>query len=731
MLSSLLRAFSLISLGASFRFVGNEALVVVDEGLPVHFAGLRPQNESEKLLRETIAEIEKAEKGEGLGAAKLALAKDELAIMEKAIPAWRAIYGLRLFPDGDEVIAGLPIRGRLAKFEPTVWAFACSDGLVREGVSPSGDREPALSAKLARDGGISLPAQNRPNSHGLWNPNGALPVPELASSAHSRNGGVGSRVERLARLLIEDELALFRSFLDADALAIMRSGAITTKRKGAAAVAAYNVLAGAYSETIGAAEGDGANAAVKRIASLRREAIRILPALGGAMLRDAGALAGIDAGTPLHRTISERLGISVAVLRAITRRADGSDPLAAQTPSAPNLRSGIVRTLRVASVIPPDAIPENVDEWNRLRPFCQAIDALGLAPTAPGGDATSSGARRALLAELISRHDGSFLLDASQPFIARLPHVRDMARNFADEILLPVLRSENVLPDAWTLTDSAPAAALVLLSGRSPNAFGKLSGEHMARVAALGGRTNAGIAEIAAQARWAAAAWPPIHGTFIDPENGNMAIPLLRQIELDDEGRAMRHCVASYGYSCAKGTSHIFSIRADEEGESDALGGRLSTLELIINPERRSRIVKIRQHKAFMNGPVSKSAEATARRLVERLNSDSLDEENAGNLARALAVSERNSIVERRIPVDPDLLLAARCGFDHRSEEARRAAWDRWSRLLGGKARKTDAVGFLLALPNQLADVDPDDPLLIAIATLKRQRADDRKESPT
>jgi hypothetical protein len=84
------------------------------------------------------------------------------------------------------------------------------------------------------------------------------------------------------------------------------------------------------------------------------------------------------------------------------------------------------------------------------------------------------------------------------------------------------------------------------------------------------------IARFASEGRW-----PSAVETVEDaPPQGApawVAVGLCSEVELLEEGAAMRHCVGSYADACAQGHSRIFSLR-------DADGKRLATLE--IKPEK-------------------------------------------------------------------------------------------------------------------------------------------------
>lgn len=71
------------------------------------------------------------------------------------------------------------------------------------------------------------------------------------------------------------------------------------------------------------------------------------------------------------------------------------------------------------------------------------------------------------------------------------------------------------------------------------------------------------------------------------------------QKELMEEGRTMKHCVASYAFYCAAGRTAIFSMRKYLDGQ---LVEKLATIEVNLNLKR------IVQAKAKMNRPVSEEA---------------------------------------------------------------------------------------------------------------------------
>jgi PcfJ-like protein len=74
---------------------------------------------------------------------------------------------------------------------------------------------------------------------------------------------------------------------------------------------------------------------------------------------------------------------------------------------------------------------------------------------------------------------------------------------------------------------------------------------------------------------------------------------LTETAKLREEGRAMKHCVASYSFYCAKGRSAIFSIRKFCDG---VLLDTLATIEVNLSLKR------IVQAKAKMNNPINEEA---------------------------------------------------------------------------------------------------------------------------
>jgi hypothetical protein len=81
--------------------------------------------------------------------------------------------------------------------------------------------------------------------------------------------------------------------------------------------------------------------------------------------------------------------------------------------------------------------------------------------------------------------------------------------------------------------------------------------------------------------RWPRSRWSEL--VHSDEDARWRLVELLDSIQLFDEGRAMRHCVASYAARCARGDSTIWSLRCDER----------SVLTIEVEP-RAATIVQVR-----------------------------------------------------------------------------------------------------------------------------------------
>lgn len=114
--------------------------------------------------------------------------------------------------------------------------------------------------------------------------------------------------------------------------------------------------------------------------------------------------------------------------------------------------------------------------------------------------------------------------------------------------------------------------------------------------------------------------WKPIIENSVTEMNADdqrwQFVELTTSEALQEEGRAMRHCVAGYDGDCHRGKSHIFSVR-------DAKGQRISTLEL--RPKFAGAIYGkthkyvIAQNRGVENTAVSAACKKSAEQFLKML----------------------------------------------------------------------------------------------------------------
>ena len=160
------------------------------------------------------------------------------------------------------------------------------------------------------------------------------------------------------------------------------------------------------------------------------------------------------------------------------------------------------------------------------------------------------------------------------------------------------------------LTEAPVNPLLEWLSEQSFSHIGKLSNEwHIA----LAPRYDAFAHTDAApslSADLVPLTWPPV---LVDPLviETHQVHELFSGKSLDEEGRRLRHCVASYATKCVSGNTLIFSIR-------DADGASLSTLEVLMD-DITYRLSLV-QHKGVKNAAPPSTCIDVAQRLIDELN---------------------------------------------------------------------------------------------------------------
>lgn len=90
--------------------------------------------------------------------------------------------------------------------------------------------------------------------------------------------------------------------------------------------------------------------------------------------------------------------------------------------------------------------------------------------------------------------------------------------------------------------------------------------------------------------------WPPLLPRWTHRPTGIRIVPLSCSAELDEEGRAMRHCVGgeSFAIDCLRNLTRVLSLRRD--------GERVSTAQIQLGPDSAIRGGRIEQHLGRGNG---------------------------------------------------------------------------------------------------------------------------------
>lgn len=389
-----------------------------------------------------------------------------------------------------------------------------------------------------------------------------------------------------------DDLAVhaWRATLEADALAYLGSmpavQGVTLNR-----LAVYNFLA--------ARGGKCRN---------RIQAVQVLPWLlpmltapaKGEILFEVASIQGaIDDGAPLFDAVARAFAVPTAVVRWLGRR-----PLPPTwTLDASRLR----RLLALLSWLPPERRPQASAAFT-------ALAAIGNALVAPLGfhESDETPALLGRYAPCMTR----WLRELTRSGLAATAASRDFAQLSAD------------LADARdflrALYQSAQEIDQRDQGGAQDQVLAFCAGTTVRRLLALSRQWHAGVVaegmapEDGARGwRWPAVlAQPWRHGQRI-------LVELTSSAQLQAEGRAMRHCVASYDAACLHGNRMIVSLRA-------ASGASLSTAELYLQADGPG--VCLGQHRGAGNTvPAAECVQALAD-LLRYLNGADCSEALRGRL---------------------------------------------------------------------------------------------------
>jgi len=624
--------------------------------------------------------------------------------------AWRACWGLVRMEDHPRFLAALPLLGtskgvlwilvdrdRLvwAAVVPTILRGRCGANVAARGAVLAMDDATALADGVARQGLISSGFGFETLAHGLPFADPTAPLDRTGPlwRPHARQCQPWQAIARA-------ECDAFLAFLDPDALAA-RGGVL--KKRPLRSAGAYNHFAGAW-----AAPGIPVRVAGER----RRQAQALMPLFSVRMRTDRTVRDAIDANAPLVRALAISYGCTLPPIRVV---------------AALELRLAHMATvLAMLDAMPGDWVAARPDQALAL---AQILLRLGLVAGGRDDPSAPAVAWRGLVSGLVRR--GGPLMEVSAFGLDALEHVRDCGRALVEEIVVPELAARGHLPAQWDVALRDQLGVLWLASTRSLPALMALSGDHLAALIAAGAPRLRGHLrpdhQLTSDLRW-----PRAIPDCVSPKDVSFH-ELCSQDELNEEGQTMAHCVAGYGWRCASGECRIVAVSGLD---ADGVHTRLATLQLEQDLAGRWRET---QHRAVRNAAPSKGAREGARWLVGALNSGGLRALAAVPLATSPDSAETMDAAAAGAPeaagAAPALDQAAAevmavCGFDWRSEEARGAAWERWRRLLGGRWRRMDTLGFLLACPDEVLATDPDCPLRGAIRRLKEAAAVDLPEAP-
>jgi hypothetical protein len=416
--------------------------------------------------------------------------------------------------------------------------------------------------------------------------------------------------------------------------------------------------------------------------SLRRaQSARLHPAFSPLLAHDEALVGAVDAGIP-HEAI---LDASVRrMIRAPGERPFGPARMRRLRRLPRTFRPGILWTsLRLASGIRPDLLPETEDGWTVFAAVAPGIVPaaldLGLDPDAllstratpwreplSGDDA----ARASAAIERARTHHGQTSLPDGLSILAE---GIDMAARLASTLVEPLLPVNPV---------SGSRAGH--LTQRSLSLSGRLLfwGKTLDRVLGLANAWHDGLDtfERALPRPGDDVTWPALFAD-VRADDGLVLTCLVRPSELMAEGAGGRdafgdglsHCVGGYVPDCASRRSHIVSIRREIPDGSLV---RLSTAELSVDPGDDG--ISVVQHKGARNAPPPYEAEAALRHLLDAIRS-------------GLVATDPDAMREIE-------LIAGYDGIDWSDSASTHASFAAWSPYLPRRVAKGGVDGLVRTL---------------------------------
>lgn len=317
----------------------------------------------------------------------------------------------------------------------------------------------------------------------------------------------------------------------------------------------------------------------------RLQAARLYPALLNVLIEDEVVSASIDRAAPLNEVLMRRYGISPGTLRALQgkRRSDiDPDQQLRLLPLSRNrttsywdnrqkkLEGGGL--LRALGVLPVAWLPQDREGWRGLVQVVQALVSAGREVTLPllrpFGPDWQEGATR------IERSD-------------TIRNIDDCRNGLIAHLIMPAFCA--ALP-GWTFREKASPSAQEAVRALLARLLDRRPLPVQIEISARWHRLLPHLISLTKPSR--SLTWLPLTNPWHGP-GGIEILPLTHSTALDEEGKALNHCVGMYDGSCAYSRTHIVSLRGPD-------GKRCSTAEISLNDKGRPRLV---QHQGPHNSP--------------------------------------------------------------------------------------------------------------------------------
>jgi hypothetical protein len=423
-------------------------------------------------------------------------------------------------------------------------------------------------------------------------------------------------------------------------------------------------------------------------AGIRRQQFILSHPFFSGVRDDPNIKMAVDQGDPSIPILADFLGTEERIVRQLNR---------VKAPFAPAVREFLRAPggLRMLEGMPPSWLPSlddlSLEGWASLTTLAFSQEVGGDKASSQGfnmGSEVKPAAARKIGAHRIATYLGSSLAPDAKGGLEWLcefrgwHHLDDAARGLAQELFLPAIARVN--PRA-TLSRSYIKAARYALLCLGARKLRKTLQQHLDG-GIHGARMGRPLVGVASSEGWGQAAPDAECG------NGKVLRFLKSQPELDEEGRAMSHCVGTYGESCSRRECGILSIGVWKANGDQRWWMPTSTVEIGMQDWGDVLAPVVMQHFGPSNGsPPQEDGDAIAWWLAEVSKGSIVME--PGSILRSVRGNYRAN--------DLPVLL----GEAWRTPEAHAYRWDRWRRLLG--TRSASFGDWLLTLPKVYLEAFP------------------------